>query len=207
VTAEIPAPTTPGEATVAIDILRSGNSVTAARGALTQGSQVTAHAVAVLATTRESARDVWWRDLQAPTLPPAASLRSAPMGASYPAFTQHFEYLIASGLPGAGGEAVTTGYVRARHPGEARDTAYITAMIDAWYPAWFVRATKERPLATIAFTLEIVEGIDGLPADEPLAYRGSVPVCRDGYFLELRELWGSDGRLVARNHQTFAIIQ
>ena len=43
--------------------------------------------------------------------------------------------------------------------------------------------------------------------DAPLAYRGVVPVCGDGYFVETRELWGADGRLVARNHQTFAIIR
>jgi len=33
-----------------------------------------------------------------------------------------------------------------------------------------------------------------------------VPVCADGYFLETRELWGEDGRLLAINQQTFAII-
>jgi acyl-CoA thioesterase len=43
--------------------------------------------------------------------------------------------------------------------------------------------------------------------DAPLLYRATAPVCADGYYLETRELWGADGRLVAINHQTIAIIQ
>jgi len=32
-------------------------------------------------------------------------------------------------------------------------------------------------------------------------------VCTAGYFVETRELWTETGRLIATNHQTFAIIQ
>jgi hypothetical protein len=80
-------------------------------------------------------------------------------------------------------------------------------MIDVWWPAFMVRSRAPRPLATIAYTLELFDRLDGLDPDVPLAYRGVVPVCGDGYFVETRELWGADGRLVARNHQTFAIIR
>jgi hypothetical protein len=62
-------------------------------------------------------------------------------------------------------------------------------------------------MATIGFTLDIVAGVDGLDPLAPMAYRAHVPVCHDGYFVENRELWGVDGRLVALNQQTFAIIQ
>jgi Thioesterase-like superfamily len=64
-----------------------------------------------------------------------------------------------------------------------------------------------RPMATIAFTLEVVGELDGLDPDAPLIYRAAAPVCGGGFFVETRELWGEDGRLVAINHQTFAIIQ
>lgn len=63
-----------------------------------------------------------------------------------------------------------------------------------------------RPMATIAFTLDIAGGLDGLDPDAPVLYRAAAPVCTDGYVLETRELWGSDGRLVAINQQTFVII-
>ena len=66
------------------------------------------------------------------------------------------------------------------------------------------RMAAPRPLATIAYTLDIVGGVAG---DAPLLYRGTVPVAGDGYFLETRELWTEDGRLVAINHQTFAVIR
>ena len=49
--------------------------------------------------------------------------------------------------------------------------------------------------------------LDGLDPMAPLLYRATAPVCADGYCLETRELWGEDGRLVATNQQTFAIIQ
>ena len=88
-----------------------------------------------------------------------------------------------------------------------RNTAFIAAVIDAWWPAAFNRLTALRPMATIAFTLDIMGNLDGLDPEAPLLHCATSPVCADGYFLETRELWGEDGRLVAINHQTFAIIQ
>jgi hypothetical protein len=70
-----------------------------------------------------------------------------------------------------------------------------------------IRNTHPRPLATIAYSLELLGELAGVAPDAPLAYRGTVPVCRDGYFVETRELWTAGGTLVARNHQTFAIIR
>jgi hypothetical protein len=97
--------------------------------------------------------------------------------------------------------------VRPRDPGAARDAGYIAAMMDAWWPATLVRMRPPpAAMATVAYTLEIVGGVAGLAPDAPLLYRGTVPVCEPGHFFETRELWGEDGRLVARNHQTFAII-
>jgi hypothetical protein len=208
VTAELPAPTVPGTATVESELLRSGNQLTVARASVRQGDVITGHAVAVLAASRDTGRDVAWRDLQPPVLPPWSTMSPAPMTAGpFPAFAQHFEFRVATGIPFTGGDHVTTGWVRARNPGELRDAAYVAAMIDVWYPAFLVGARAPRPLATIAYTLELFDGLDGLAPDAPLAYRGTVPVCGDGYFVETRELWGDDGRLVARNHQTFAIIR
>ncbi len=208
VTAELPAPTVVGAATIDTEILRSGNQLTVARASIRQADVITGHAVAVLAASRDGGRDVAWRELQPPALPPWADLAPVPMTAGpFPAFAQHFELRVVGGIPFSGGETVTTGWVRARDPGTLRDAAYVAAMIDVWYPAFLVRARAPRPLATIAYTLELFDSLDGLDPGEPLGYRGSVPVCGDGYFVETRELWGSDGRLVARNHQTFAIIR
>jgi acyl-CoA thioesterase len=209
VTAELPAPTVPGTATIDVEVLRSGNQLSVARATMRQASTVTGHAVAVLAASREGADTIAWRELSPPALPPFEALSPAPLagGPGTPAFAQHFDYRIASGIPFSQGAPVTTGWVRAKQPGALRDAAYVASMIDVWYPAFLIRNTHPRPLATIAYTLELVSDIADLAAEAPLAYRGTVPVCGDGYFLETRELWTADGRLVARNHQTFAIIR
>lgn len=203
VTAELPAPTLPGEARFTVDVLRSGSSLTVARAALRQGDVVTAHAVVTLAATR-AADAPRWRELRAPDAPPWRDVAAIASTTGWPEFAQHFEYRPVAGIPHAGGEPVVLGWVRPRDPGPARDAAFVAAMIDSWYPAALVRLPQMRPMATIAYTLELV---DPAPADDaPLLYRGTVAVAGDGFFLETRELWTETGALVALNHQTFAVI-
>lgn len=206
VTAELPGPAEPGGAELAVETLRAGKNVSTVRATLSQGGEARGHAVAILAAARPSAQAIAWNELAPPEAPAWASVPPLPAGA-WPTFAQHFEYRIVEGIPASRGPARALGYVRPRLPCEIRDAAYIAAMMDAWWPAALVRFSAMRPIATIAFTLEIVAGVAGLDPEVPLLYRASVPVCSDGYFLETRELWGADGRLVARNHQTFAIIQ
>ncbi len=204
VTAELPAPTLPGEARFAVDILRSGSSLTVARAALHQGDEVTAHAVVTLAATRASDAPSW-RELRPPDATPWRDAAVFPHGGGWPEFAQHFEHRMLAGMPHSGGEPLTLGWVRPREPGAPRDAAYVAALIDAWYPAALVRMPAMRPMATIAYTLELVS-----PApqdDAPLLYRGRVAVAGDGFFLETRELWTEAGQLVAINHQTFAVIR
>jgi len=225
VTAEIPGPTLPGTATFAVDVLRSGSSVTVARAALSQADkgtqegmqegtqkgtqkgtqEVTTHAVAVLAASRPVPEPPTWRELARPESPPWQDVVPLPAAAPFPEFAQHFEYRIVAGAAGSGGAPQTIGWVRSRDPGAARDAAYVAAMIDAWWPAMLVRGAM-RPLATIAYTLELVDDIVDT-SDTPLLYRGTVPIAGNGYFLETRELWTADGRLLALNHQTFAVIR
>jgi hypothetical protein len=207
VTAEIPAPIEAGAAEILVELMRTGNKLSAARAALEQGSEIRAHAVAILAASRPGAGPLAWRDLTPPDAQPWRSLPPIAMHEGAPEFTSHFEYRVLSGLPfNSGAPAVTTGWIRPRTPSTPHDTGYIAAVIDAWWPAAFTKFAPERPCATIAFTLDIVTDLHGLDPDAPLLYRGTVPVCADGYFLETRELWGEDGRLVAINHQTFAVI-
>ncbi|MEO8704526.1 MAG: thioesterase family protein [Kofleriaceae bacterium] len=206
VTAELFAAVEPGPAELTIEALRRGRSLSAVRVLLSQNTPK-AHAVVVLAVSRTGAGPVAWQDLQPPPVASWRQLEPAPMnGPSFPEFAQHFEYRFVEGVPFTGGEARAIGWVRPTNPGPARDAGYIAALADAWFPATLVRLTGPRQIATITYTLEIIAGVEGLDPDAPLLYRGTVPVCADGYFVETRELWGEDGRLVALNHQTFAII-
>jgi acyl-CoA thioesterase len=204
VTAELPGPVDAGGAEITVEILRAGNAVTTARAVLSQPDGVKSHVVAVLGATRKSA-DVAWQEHVAPEPPAWTEIAPLPY-LGFPEFAQHFEYRLVDGIPGSRGAARTSGWVRAREPGTARDGAYIAAMADVWWPGALVRFDRMRPAATIAYTLDIVGTLDGLDADAPLFHRGTVPVMSDGYFLETRELWGADGRLVAINHQTMALL-
>jgi acyl-CoA thioesterase len=206
VTAELPGPIEPGEATVAVDVLRAGHSMTTARASLAQAGEIRSHAVAILAAPRKMAGCVW-QDLDPPDAPRWDAVPPLPMaGDPYPEFAANFEYRLVDGMPVSGGTSRCIGWIRAREPGPRRDAAYVAQLVDAWWPAAFVRFTVMRPCATIAFTLDIVADPATI-GDAPLLYRGVVPVCGDGYFVETRELWTADGRLVALNHQTFAVIK
>lgn len=214
VTAELPGPVEAGTVDIAVDILRRGNNVSTVRAALSQHGEIRSHAVAVLAAARAAGganQPIAWNDLTPPIAPawteiaPLAMSRSDGRPGPWPEFAQHFEYRPVEGMPGSGGPPRAIGWVRARNPGPPRGAGLIAALIDAWWPVTFARLGP-RPMATIAFTLDIAGGLDGLDPDAPLLYRAAAPVCTDGYALETRELWGADGRLVAINHQTFVII-
>lgn len=209
VTAELPAPVEPGPAELPVEILRAGNKLTAARAAVVQNGEIRGHAVAILAASRPGAGPIAWRELTPPEAPPwrsVAPLAMPPTG-MWPEFAQHFDYYLVAGAPIADGSpARTIGWVRPKVPCEVRDAGYLASLVDVWWPAAFTKFPPTRPCATIAYTLDLVGDVAGLDPDAPLLYRGTVPVCADGYFLETRELWGEDGRLIAINHQTFAMI-
>ena len=206
VTAELPGAVEAGRADIAVEILRAGHSVTTARAALTQAGEVRTHAVAIVAADRKTDAPSWQS-----MLPPAApSWRDVDVHAykpMYPEFAKNFEYRIIDGIPASGGNAHALGWIRARDPGTTRDAGYIAAMADAWWPAALHRFPAMRPIATIAYTLEVLADPKTVDPAVPLLYRAVVPVCNNGYFLETRELWSESGELVAVNHQTFAVIK
>jgi len=208
VTAEIPAPVEQGAADIAVDLLRAGKHVSTARASLSQHGEIRAHAVAILGAARAGGDSPAWNDRRPPDAPAWSTVPPAPIaGGAWPEFAQHFEYRVIEGLPTAGGRGDALGWIRPRAPGEARGASFLAAAIDAWWPCAMNRLPTFRPMATLAFTLDVVGELAGADRDAPLLYRASAPVCTDGYARETRELWTADGRLVAVNHQTFAIIQ
>src|SRR5215468_1340697 len=165
VTAELPGPVEAGTVDIAVDTLRRGNQVSTVRAALSQHGEIRSHAVAVLAAARGAGDPIGWNDLPPPVAPawtelaPLAMDRPGDGPGPWPEFARHFEYRPIEGLPGSGTPRAL-GWVRARDPGPRRDAGLIAALIDAWWPVAFVRLTPPgpRPMATIAFTLDIVGG-------------------------------------------------
>ena len=206
--AELCAPVVPGPVEIAVERLREGSAVSTVAARLVQSGALCAHGVAVLAEARAADFSV---DLGPAPSPPAA-WRETPVVALgpplAPVFVPHFEVRPTSPPPFSGaGEARASGWVRAHAPGPARDAAYLAALVDVYWPAAFPRLAAPRPIATLTFGLQIVGSFEGLDADAPVYHEGRCIAARDGYLAEARQLRGEDGRLLALNQQTFAVIK
>ncbi len=196
-----------GEATILVEPLRIGNGMSTLAARLVQDGEVKTHAVAILGRPRLSddlgiaaRREVAasWRDLPVFELP-------LPMA---PVFTRYMEYRPTGPLPFSGhDQPATHGWVRPKAPGPARDGAFLVAMADTWWPAIFSTLAFPRPTATVAFSIDIVGTWDGLDPASPVFINERVVAGRDGYLVEFRELIGEDGRLLALNQQTVAVIK
>lgn len=208
ITSELPGPTLPGDAEVRVEILRAGNAVTTAAARLIQNGETQAHAVGVFGKAR-NAEGTDAVHLQPPVLRPWREMEVLPVEPPLaPEFSKYFEYRSEVGLPFSGQTVPhAEGWIRPKNPGSQRDSAFVVACMDAWYPVLLAALENVRPMATVAFTLQQLTDLEGLDPEQPLLFRSKDVAIRDGFFVELRELWGHDGRLIALNQQTFAIIK
>jgi acyl-CoA thioesterase len=207
-TAEICGPVPLGPSPIRVERLRAGSAVSTIAGRIEGEGGVLAHAVAVLGKPRSYDRD--FCDIETPPIDDWRSLPVAPVAAPLsPEFASNFEWRFTGALPFSGSaHATSAGWIRAKNPGPARDAAYIAALADVFWPSILSIWTAPRPIGTIAFTLEIITPFDALTdPDAPLLHKGHVITTRGGYMVEMRELWSHDGKLVALNQQTIAIIK
>lgn len=205
-TAHLCGPLLPGTVDFSVETLRRGSGLTTLAARSVQNGTVCAHGVADLGKGR--AEDLGWNDLSPPEGPSWREIEPLEMGQAFaPTFTQHFVYRPIKGMPFSGDKAVTSGWIRARNPGPLHDAAWLAALIDAWWLSGWVRIPGPRPAATIAFTLHGLGDTSDVDPQIPLFFRGSSDLLRGGYAVEQRELWTEDGRLLAVNHQTHAVIK
>jgi acyl-CoA thioesterase len=208
ITGALCGPTAPGPAVLRTEILRAGNGITTVAARLVQDhdehEEVRAHAVCVFGRDRGASLN--WSAARAavPAWESVPAIGPAPEVA--PVFLQHLELRPTGGIIYSGMRADVSGFVRVRDPGPTRDAAYIIACADTYWPVALTGLSEPRPMATIAFTLELVAPMDGLPLDAPLYHEASSPAADGGYIVELRSLRGIDGRVVALNQQTFVAI-
>ena len=206
-TAEITAPVLVGHASVSVNVLRVGRSVTVAAARLEQGGEVRAHAVAVMGASRPVDASMDHVELSRPECAPWQEVPAVPPTTRLlPTFAQHFEFRPAVGLPFAGGSPHTMGFIRARELGRARDTADVVAHVDAWYPAEFPRLAGPRLMVTSAFTMQMVHGAAAWTTDAPLLHTSRTLAAHEGYVVEARQLWTDDGKLIALNQQTMVLV-
>lgn len=206
-TCEMCGPTLPGPLVVRVELLRAGNAVSTLAARLIQGGEVQAHAVGVFGKPRADTREV--NELPKPEIPDWRAIEPVDLGPPMaPDFMRYMELRPIAGLPFTGAsKPMTSVFVRPRYPGQPRDNAWAAVCADTCWPALFATEDQFRPCATIAYTFQPVLPPSDLDPEAPLFYRATDVSIRHGYAVEFRELWSPDGRLVALNQQTIAIIK
>ncbi len=208
-TASICGPVLPGANAIRVERLRTGTGVSTVAARLERDGEVLAHAVGVLGRRRALHDGDEFCEVPRPAMPPWREVAPLVFNEMRPAFTRFLEFrpLGAGPFTGAAADAAASGWVRPVEPGPARDAAYVATLADAWWPAILTRFTTPRPVATVAFTLELLADLDGLDPAAPLFHSAHAVASRGGYLVEMRQLWGEDGRLLALNQQTIVIIK
>lgn len=206
-TVSLPAPAALGRHTIRVDTLRAGSGQSTLAAQAGQGDDIAGTCVAVLGRARAQAQPEFC-DLPRPALRSFRDMEPLPRRMGGPVFSQHFEYRLNEFIPFSGSPtARTLGWVRPRECSDGMSSAaYLAAVSDAWWPAMFTRATAPMAVATVAFTLQV---LNHRPIDPsvPLAFRGHGFRQHEGYCVEQRELWSDACELLALNQQTFAIIK
>ena len=204
-TGELCAPVLPGPTTITVAHLRRGSGITYAEARATQGDELVARASVLLAGDRKVETPEVTRP--APELPPwyALPVIGSPAPPA-PVFTRHVAFRPVGPLPFSGAPAsAASGYVAMRVALAAIDAATIVGLLDAWWPAVLATMPAPRPMATVSYTAELLVDPATVDPTAPLAYSARVDGAGGGYYVELRELW-QDGRLIALNQQTFALL-
>lgn len=202
---EICGPVLPLPSRVTVEVLRRGNNLTNLDARLVQEGAVLARASAGLSTARSTGGAVLAPPPSAPPRWQDAEIVEVPR-AFAPAFARHFAYRPTGPLPFSGGtEPIVEGYVRERETPTRVDAPTIIALLDAYWPTIFSIESRPRGAATVGFTAQILTDPGALDPEVPLFHRARLVAMRDGFFVEMRELW-HETTLVAMNQQTFALL-
>jgi hypothetical protein len=196
-------PLRPGAAELRVALRRRGQAMTTLAAQILQGGTVVAEAMAICGLARPGsvARGL----LLPPTPTPWAEVPVVEVGPPLaPDFARHFEFRNLGAAPFTGGQAggMAAGWIRPRVETRRHDTLELVSITDAWWPAALAAESMPRPMSTVAFHWSCY----GTPTDDaPLYHEGRVLASDEGFFTEERILWDADGKLIAVNHQTFAV--
>ena len=153
-TGEIVAPVLVGEAEVFVEAVRIGKGVSTWGATLRQGGAIAARASVVLGRNRRD--DHHWAPEPPEVGGPWQDVAAFPSEAPTPTFTQHFEYRNVGPLPFSGSnDPEARGWIRPRAARVDWDAASVLATADAWWPASLALEPGPRPVATVAFTLQL----------------------------------------------------
>lgn len=197
-----------GPVELAVSVEREGRGATFVSARLEQGGELCASALAVLGEDRE---EPGFDDAEMPAAEPPGELYSPDPAEveGMPRMFQNYSVRPAVGEPAfSGGPAHSGAWMRAREP-RLLDAPLAAAMLDAWFPAPFVRLERAALAPTIDYTVHFRSPLPppGASAEDPhlLVFRSGL--ARHGFFEEDGELWSADGTLLAHSRQLALLIE
>ncbi|HWA55540.1 MAG TPA: thioesterase family protein [Solirubrobacterales bacterium] len=207
-TVHFPSAPLAGPVEIAVSIDREGRSASFVSARMEQDGELRASALAMLGGEREGPG---FSELEMPSVEPPAELYSPDPATieGMPPLLGNYSFSLAIGEPAFQGEEARSGaWLRAREPREL-DAPLATAMLDAWFPAPFVRLRAPALAPTIDYTVHFRSPLPppGAGAEDAYLLSFRSGLARGGFFEEDGELWSADGELLAHSRQLALLIE
>jgi acyl-CoA thioesterase len=206
-TVQFPRAPVAGPVEITVRTERQGGTVTFLSARMEQRGELQAIALAVLADDLDRSG---FAESQMPEVEPAAELYSPdPTKVSgMPTMFQNYSVRSALGDEAFSGGAPYSGlWIRAREP-RLLDAPLAAAILDAWFPAPFIRLERPVPAPTIDYTVHFRAPLPepGAAAADPYLATFRSGLARGGFFEEDGELWSQDGNLLAQSRQLALLL-
>jgi acyl-CoA thioesterase len=192
-----------GPIEVATTVEKSGRSLTAITARMTQGRKIVALATGALGAPLSG---IDFQDVSMPEVGLPESYPSMDSQGLVPN-VERFEM-----RPAFGGElwsgserALTGGWIRPKDQ-RPMDALLMAALVDAWFPSIFVKATDGRfagavPTVDLMIFFRVELPLADSRTDDYYLVRFESTAARHGYMEESGEIWSSSGLLLAQSHQ------
>ena len=196
------APPAQGPVAISVTVERVGKRMTFLSARMEQAGKLVALSLGAFSGAWEGFS---FDDAPMPEVPPAEQGFKVPVtGDRVPPFLANFDMRWCIGEPPLSGApaAVVGGWFRLDEPRIA-DAPVVAALLDAWAPAIFPRATEQVIAPTIDLTMHfrVPLPLEDARAEDFYLGRFSSSLGREGFFEEDGALWSPDGRLIAQSRQ------
>jgi acyl-CoA thioesterase len=206
-TVQFPRAPVAGPVEITVKTEREGGTVTFLSARLEQEGELQATALAVLADDLDA---TGFEEKQMPGVEPPEELYSPDptQVPGMPTMFQNYSVRPALGDESFSGGAPYSGvWIRAREP-RLLDAPLAAAILDAWFPAPFIRLDRPVPAPTIDYTVHFRAPLPppGAAAAAPYLATFRSGLARGGFFEEDGELWSQDGNLLAQSRQLALLL-
>jgi acyl-CoA thioesterase len=206
-TVQFPRAPAAGLVEIAVEVEREGGTVTFLSARMEQDGELQATALAVLADDLDASG---FAELRMPAVEPPDELYSPDPEQipGMPTMFQNYSMRPALGDQAFSGGAPQSGvWIRAREP-RLLDAPLAAAILDAWFPAPFVRLERPVPAPTIDYTVHFRAPLPepGASTEDPYLATFRSGLARGGFFEEDGELWSQDGSLLAQSRQLALLL-